>query len=286
MTRRLLLMWMAGALAATAQPRFSFGVLTDIQYGDQATAGKRDYRASLRKLREAVPELNREQLDFVIQLGDLIDSKAVDLEPILSVFNQLTPPRYNVLGNHDFAASRAILKQSFGQPAYYSFSAKGWRFLITDGMDVSVREPAGAQILEALQKRGAANAHEWNGAIGGEQLKWLQAELDDAGRKHERVIVFCHFPLLAKASTPAHLLWNYDEVLQVLESHPAVVAWFNGHDHAGGYAEQNGIHHVTFPGMVESGSRNSYTVVRVYEDRLELDGTGTAPHRVLQLQAQ
>jgi len=89
--------------------------------------------------------------------------------------------------------------------------------------------------------------------------------------------------VLAAASTAAHLLWNHADVLGILESHPAVAAWFAGHDHAGGYALRNGIHHVTFPGMVESGDRNSYTAVTAYKDRLELKGSGTAPSRILQL---
>jgi len=38
---------------------------------------------------------------------------------------------------------------------------------------------------------------------------------------------------------------------------------------------------VTFPGMVESGVKNSYTIVDVYNDRLELRGLGTAPSRTL-----
>jgi hypothetical protein len=270
-----------------AQPRFTFGVVTDIQYGDQETKGKRDYRASLGKLREAVTALNRDPLAFDIQLGDLIDSRGADLDAIQRVFDELKAPHYSVLGNHDFSAGRPALIPRLAKSAYYHFgSEKGWRFLVTDGMDVSVREPGGAQILQRLRASGAKNAQDWNGAIGPKQMEWLRSELDAADRVHERVIVFSHFPILAQASTPAHLLWNHEEVLTLVEKHPCVVGWFNGHDHAGGYAERNGIHHVTFPGMVESGEKNSYSVVRVFDDRVEIEGTGTAPRRVLTLRAR
>jgi predicted phosphodiesterase len=280
---RALLILLAATSLASAQPRFSFAVLTDIQYGDQPTKGKRDYRASMGKLRDAVAALNRERLEFAIQLGDLIDSKAADLEPILGVYNELHTKRYHVFGNHDFSAGREMLLRRLTPSAYYRFTTEGWRFLVVDGMDVSVQQPSGMEILESLRKVRAANAHEWNGGIGGKQLQWLRSELDDAAGKHERAIVFCHFPVLMQASTPAHLLWNHAEVLEILESHPAVAAWFNGHDHAGGYAERHGIHHVTFPGMVESAAKNSYSVVHVYADRLEVEGSGTAPSRVLSL---
>jgi len=281
-----LMMLLAGATLATAQPQFSFAVLTDIQYGDQATLGKRDYRASLGKLHEAVSALNGERLEFAIQLGDLIDSKGADLQPILEIYNQLHTRRYSVIGNHDLAAGRETLERLLAPSAHYRFTVSGWRFLVVDGMDVSVRTTEGMRMLESLRKAGSANAQDWNGAIGRDQLEWLRAELDDAEQRHERVIVFCHFPLLAAASTPAHLLWNHTAVVDILEKHPAVVGWFNGHDHAGGYAEQNGIHYVTFPGMVESGKQNSYSVVRVYADRLEVIGSGTAPRRVLPIPAR
>jgi hypothetical protein len=82
---RVLFMLLAATVCTMAQPKFSFAVLTDIQYGDQPTVGKRDYRASIGKLREAVAALNRQELKFAIQLGDLIDSKAEDLDPILVI---------------------------------------------------------------------------------------------------------------------------------------------------------------------------------------------------------
>jgi hypothetical protein len=49
---------------------------------------------------------------------------------------------------------------------------------------------------------------------------------------------------------------------------------------------RGGIHYVTFPGMVESGEANSWTMARVYGGRLELRGAGTAPNRVLDVRAR
>ena len=60
------------------------------------------------------------------------------------------------------------------------------------------------------------------------------------------------------------------------------MAWFAGHYHKGGYTLENGIHHVTVPGMVEApADKNAYGVVDVYPDRLELRGVGTVPSRTL-----
>ena len=136
-------------------------------------------------------------------------------------------------------------------------------------------------MFERLRAARAANANDWNGGIGPRQLDWLRDCLKRASGNHERVVLFCHFPVLRESSTPAHLLWNHEAVRQILEAEPSVAAWFNGHDHQGGYAARNGIHYVTFPGMVESGEQNAYSVVKVYADRLEIfayplpDGRGS-----------
>ena len=236
------------ATGQQAPPQLSFAVLADVQYGDQPTAGKREYRKSLPKLREAVEVLNtRKDLAFAIHLGDLIDFRA----------------------------------------------AAGWRFVVLDGMDLSVatgsrpqgspEHTRGREMLDALVAQKTANAVNWNGGMGERQLDWLRDVLKRASSSGERVIAFCHFPVLRESSTPAHLLWNHDALRQILESHPAVAGWFNGHDHNGGYAERNGIHYVTFPGLVESGEQTSHTLVRVYPDRLELEGAGTAPTRTLRI---
>jgi manganese-dependent ADP-ribose/CDP-alcohol diphosphatase len=279
-------------LALSQQTPFSFAVFTDIQYGDQATAGKREYRKSLPKLREAVEALNaRKDLAFVIQLGDLIDSRAMDLDPILSVYNRLAVPTRHVLGNHDFSMPRDTLVRRLGLPAaHYDFAFGGWRFLVLDGMDLSIASGSrlegtpereqGRKLFETLR---GPNATDWNGGIGRQQLGWLRESLRRASNAGEHVIVFCHFPVLVESSTTAHLLWNHEAVREILESEPSVLAWFNGHDHQGGYAERNGIHYVTFPGMVESGEQTSYTIVNVSPDRLEFEGVGTAPKRILRI---
>lgn len=283
--RALVALLLAAGFARAEQPVFSFAVLTDIQYGDQPDAGKREYRRSLEKLRDAVEALNRRGgLAFAIQLGDLIDSRASDMDTILPVWRKLDTRTYNVAGNHDFAMPRAELMPRLQMgPGYYEFARAGWRFLVLDGMDLSVKGGQGLELFERLKAQGAPNAQEWNGGIGAAQLAWLRGELARAAAARERVLVFCHFPIVAEASTPAHLLWNHDAVREAIAASPAVAAWFNGHDHAGGYALRDGIHYVTLPGMVESGAKASYTVARVFPDRLELEGTGTAPSRILRV---
>lgn len=253
MTRRTLLLG-----AAAAQAPFRFGVVADVQYADQDTAGRRDYRAALGRLRACVEEFNRAALAFAIQLGDIVDGGAANYARVLEEFNRVRAPRYHVRGNHD--AEVATVR-------YYDFAAHGWRFVVLDGMDINVAQPAGRAMLAQL--KGRPNATTWNGAAGDGQKRWLDTVLAAATRRGERAIVFCHFPVMEGSATPPHLLWNAAEVVAILERHAAVAAFFSGHDHRGGYAEHNGIHYVTFPGMVEGGQG---AVVTVRPGRIELPG--------------
>ncbi len=260
------------ALAASGAP-VRFAAISDVQYADQETKGKREYRKSLAKLEGAAARLRGEKLAFTIHLGDLVDGGAENAARILPVFRQLPQPRYNLLGNHDFFGPRAEVLRMFGmkQP-YYEFRHPGWRFIALDGMYVSVnggwaqnspQYREGAKMLAALKERRMPNAQDWNGAAGPEQREWLERTLADAGRRGERAVVFCHFPVLPAATTPPHLLWDHEEVLAVLDRQPAVAAYICGHDHKGGYAVRNGVQHITLRGTVEHDLSDSLRIVEL-----------------------
>lgn len=80
-----------------------FGVVADIQYRHGEPVGTRYYGASLGKLRDAVSRFNRENVQFVINLGDTIDGGIESFEAVMPLFKPLKVPLYNVMGNHDLA---------------------------------------------------------------------------------------------------------------------------------------------------------------------------------------
>jgi hypothetical protein len=57
----------------------------------------------------------------------------------------------------------------------------------------------------------------------------------------------------------------------------------NGHDHDGGYAEHNGVHHLTLAGVVDNGLSRCLRVVDAYADRLVLREPGEKDGQVLRL---
>lgn len=121
----------------------------------------------------------------------------------------------------------------------------------------------------------------YNGAMGAAQLDWLRGRLAacmEAGRK---AIVLTHIPILEASTTPKTVLWNAEEVLQILrgEDGRCVVAVLAGHDHDAGYAVDpgSGIHHVTFLSPLICAEGSGYSgaaTVECYEDHIELVGHG------------
>jgi hypothetical protein len=69
--KALPLLLLAPLLAAgqPAPPRFSFAVLTDIQYGDQPPTGKREYRKSLGKDSTLILSTDSDLFRFLKQIS-------------------------------------------------------------------------------------------------------------------------------------------------------------------------------------------------------------------------
>ena len=293
----LSLLLLAGCISQQERarmPLYTFGVIADVQYADQPNAGARHYRSSLQSLKACVAALNRQDLDFVVQLGDFIDRGTTSFDTVLPVWQQLRARRFHVIGNHDlpFLRTQTMLKLGLEQ-SYYDFAVgERWRFVVVDGMDISLhgypkehdkRRQAIAR-LKALKDRKARNAVIWNGGVGKQQLAWIESVLQDAADKQQRVVLFCHFPVHSEAGDASLLLWNHQEITEALDRYPCVVGWFNGHHHSGGYAMVDGVHHVTFMGMVEAPERNAYATVDVYESRLVVNGVGKQPSHTLKLE--
>lgn len=267
---------------------FRFGLVADAQYCDYPDKGTRHYRASLGKFDGAVHTFNGLDLAFTAHLGDFIDRDAASFEDIIPVYEEARRAKYHVLGNHDFALPSDEVVDLLEMPnQYYTFRREGWRFVVLDTNDISLyANPEGSDKYEQaeemyaeLKQSGAVNAQTYNGAVGDEQMSWLRGVLAGAERRGEKVIVFSHMPVYPKN---VHNAWNDEVLIEVFESHGNVVAYFNGHNHYGNYGQKNGIHYVNLHGMVELDT-NAYSTVGVYPDRLEIDGYGREPDRVLQI---
>jgi predicted phosphodiesterase len=273
---------------------FTIGVFADAQYwdGPAAVAMDRHYKASKTKLKDCVSFFNGQPLDFVLNLGDTIDRDFASFGEIMPVARQLTAPLHSVLGNHDYDVDDADLPNvpaAMGLNKNYSyFDHKGWRFISLDGNEVSTyATPPGStqqqdakDLLRSLVKEKHVQAKSWNGAIGNSQLEWLKATLNDAKANSLRVVILNHFPVFPK---DPHNQWNDEAIVDVLERSKCVVAYMNGHNHAGQYGFKNNIHYWTVKGMVQTQKENAYALVHFHDDRIEIIGFGREPNRQLSI---
>ncbi len=265
--------------------RVRFGLLADPQYADADPdpTHARYYRHSLTKLAQAIDELNRQSLDFVVTLGDLVDRHWSSYADILPLYRRLRHPHLTVMGNHDAdTLSRHLAGQHppVGLPKhYFHFACAGYRFIAIDGNDLSLycnqangdEQPRARRMLAELQAQGAIQAQPWNGALGDTQLDWLEQTLRDAREQREEIIVFGHYPL---APEDRHNLWNHQAVAALLLRYRAR-AYFGGHQHAGGHQRIEGTDFITLKGMVDGARSTPFAVVELCGKALTLHGYGT-----------
>ena len=236
-----------------------FGLMTDLHYADKPTAGSRHYRETLGKLEEATQVFSKEELGFIVELGDLIDAAdSVETEmrylgKVDQVFRAMNANRHYVLGNHcvDTLKKEEFLGQVGQEKSYYSFSEGGVHFIVLDACFRGDGEPYGRKNFQWTDTN-----------IPSEELEWLRADLANSRLP---VIVFAHQRLDVSDN---HGVKNNAEVRKVLEASGRVLAVFQGHSHKNAYTEIGGIHYCTHVALVEgSGAENNaYSIVEVQSD--------------------
>jgi len=268
------------------------GLVADPQYADIPIKGKRYYRESLWKLEEAIDTFNHEEVDFVQSLGDIIEVDWASYDSILPIFQKLKPgiENYQLLGNHEFSIDTTQVKnllEKLSLPStYYSYVKKGWRFVVLDATDYSyfsnsLHNHDTDQIDVYYENTtDTLNRHRWNSAIGTQQQKWVKEQLDSAKTLNQKVILFSHLPLRPKGDM--HNLWNDFEITRLIENNSNVVAFINGHNHAGDYIFKNGVHYITIFGMVDT-MISSYGILEIYQDSILLKGYGNQQQIVIDI---
>lgn len=265
------------------KPILKIGLVADPQYADKPVAGNRHYRESLGKLKEAIVTFNDNKVDFVQNLGDIIDLDWKSYDSILPLYKNLDSgvENYHLLGNHDFAVDSSqmsnLLKKLSMPDYYYSYVKKGWRFIVLDATDFSYYSNSlhhhNLNRVDSYfdNTTGKTNHYRWNSAIGEQQQIWLKHELDSAALFNQKVIVFSHLPV--RPLNTAENLWNDSEIIEIIENSSNVVAFINGHNHSGAYDYQNGVHYMTISGMVNTHF-NAYGILEIFNKHLVLKGYG------------
>ncbi len=265
------------------EPLFTFAVFTDPHFSQNL--GPRE-----RKQQELVKQINALGVDFAFNLGDTITSspwspnfKAAG-ELAKGVLGELKMPLYYVPGNHDVGnkvsfimnkdkgfGNRGVTEETirgyeelFGAPAYHSFDYEGCHFAYIDtmgfGSDTSDDE---------------------------EQMEWLEKDLAGAQESRFRFLFGHVHPMYKDMDEPGEI--NYDAIdqpdrrklLELCDRYGVDIFMF-GHTHQLFFNRYGRTRLLTlgssgFPRWARwhlSGDPDfklNYAVVRVYEDRYEVN---------------
>lgn len=287
-----------------------------MQYADiddawnYSQTARRFYRHALKSLAKVIDNWKEDAKDcrfqFIIDLGDLIDGKNKPigqsqqaLEKVMRLFQEIHLPAHHCIGNHELYNFDSLYLQNHlvkQKSLHYSFTVESQRFILlnsfgfsilgTTSLDTRARELIAEKNpnedknsslnMEGLDQRFV----EYGGGIDSDQLNWLSNELQIAQDRKENVFIFTHIPLHPSTCTPNCLLWNYHEVLEVIQQSPTVQAVFSGHAHQNGsVTDEYGIHYIVMAAILESKPPNgtAYANVRVYKDHIDVIGFGQIP---------
>ncbi|MCQ4107109.1 metallophosphoesterase [Erwinia persicina] len=269
-----------------------FGLMADPQYADVDADVPKNlyYRHALHKLPKAIAALNRQPLDFVVTLGDMVDRHWPSYQALLPLYETLHHPHAMVIGNHDAQVISDRLTSAHTPPAglpksYYQFRLAGYRFIIFDGNDISLycnqgngddRQQAKAMLADLIARQ-QPQGQLWNGAVGGAQFAWIEEQLKQARLLGETVVVFGHYPL---APHTGHILWNGGELADLLCRYQ-VRACFTGHDHRGGYVRRENTDFIIMKGMLDGAEDVPFAVVELLDGVLTVRGYGSEISRIL-----
>ena len=274
-------------LAQDVTSIIKFGLFADAQYADCPSENTRFYRQSLSKLDTCVDYFNQQNVQFSINLGDLVDRKNSDLDSIKFCLSRLNNKVYHITGNHDYkeVTDNSILYKQLEMPAeYYSFQKQNWVFIMLNTNEVSAyanvtgteKEKELADMLEQIKRTGGKQAYRWNGGVGKKQMKWLDDLLTVCEKNKNMVLIFTHHPLYPWSEFTA---LNNMEILDTITKFACVKAVFSGHHHTGGFGYYKGIPMIIHQGMIETEKQNAYSIVEITQDSILVNGQGRAPFR-------
>ena len=176
--------------------------------------GRKDNTSAEKNWRTAIDEINQQRGEFVLHLGDVVDSGREAQYPIYSESRKkLTKPIHEIPGNHD----PTDLFTKYVAPATdRSFDVGGIRFVLFNN----------------------ARRDSHDGFITAQQNSWLSSQCEQAASLNLRIVICCHVPVHSNRNPdrgwyvkPAD---GQTEFYATLQKHSErIMACFHGHFHNG-----------------------------------------------------
>jgi alkaline phosphatase len=245
----------------TEKTAIRIGLFTDIHYADKNHSGTRYYRESADKVVAAATELGKQKLDFLVEIGDLIDSvkepetDKKHLRTINAELQKVSGKRYYVLGNHcvETLTKDEFLGEIGQEKSFFSFDQNGYHFIVLDACFRQDGVPYGRN-----------NAHWTDTKIPDSELDWLKSDLTATKLPS---IVFLHQRLDVENQKPIAVK-NADQVRTLLEESGKIRLVLQGHEHTGDYKEIAGIPYCTLSAVIEGFGQknNSFSFLEMTEN--------------------
>ena len=196
---------------------------------------------NMKKLTEAVTEINATDVDAVMMTGDLTNEGSDEqLQTVKGILDGITHPLYVIPGNHENNWSQSACKT-------FNDLCGNDRFAFTVDKLVVVGMNCGP-----FMKMG-------DGHIKQEDLLWLDSTLNAMVKPGMKVLSVNHYPILDD-------LDNYRAYVDILKKYP-VVTHQCGHYHSWRLYETDGINGVMVRAL-DMGDRNfGYTLMNIDLDR-------------------
>lgn len=267
--------------------KLSFGIVTDAHYAKSKQYGSRYCDLSLRKLASAGEVFTQRGVEFVVNLGDLVDGAHGDGAPavdrsnyraVTAVLRKFPGPVSHVLGNHDLESlTKSEVLNELGVSdlaTWYAFSRANCSFIL---LDANFRSDGTAY---------AQGNYQWTDtAVSAEQLDWLQQTVQQA--VPGPVFVFIHQNIddrSGEGERDPHVVTNAQAVRHVLASANRHIIVIQGHYHPGLSANQDGVTYIGLRAMCEGDGvdENSFAIVEVDDDNsIVIHGYGSQPSYTL-----
>lgn len=237
-----------------AGQQLKIGILNDLHYDGGVDAMNRLY--------EAVAMLNQGNIEFLVVLGDLIESGSEIharrlLREVSALCDAFHGPVYFMPGNHDLDhLSKAQFYDALGRTderPTFRFLQEGVEFIAIDGNF----SPDGTEY--------DSGNFEWGkSCVPDEQLAWLKDQLDAA---QSPVVLFSH----QRIDVPGDFsVQNHDAVRDVIRQSGKVKAVFQGHQHADDMRQIDGTAYYTLAAHKE-GAGPAVAIIDAKAIRLARD---------------
>ncbi|WP_409342238.1 metallophosphoesterase family protein [Paenibacillus sp. MBLB4367] len=233
-----------------------FGIFADLHQDIMHDAPER--------LQAFIERMERERVDFIIQLGDLCLPKPEN-ETILRIWNGFTGPKYHVIGNHDTDISTREAFMAFigMERNYYSFDAGDYHFVV---LDANFFRAEDGRML-AFERGNYSPYYAVPQSIPfvtDEQLDWLRRDLSAT---EKQTIIFSHQGLLNEEDGIVNRTDMHNLLTAANEEagFGKVAACMNGHNHVDNVTTVDGIHYVEVNSISNQWLGDSYACVRYSE---------------------